>query len=84
MRLHEWPDDESAVVYDTRSGDTHMIGALALEILSVLQGGTLCADEVADAVKPSLADAPPANLAALIAAELERLHTLRLVERSTH
>lgn len=84
MRLHEWPDDESAVLYDTRSGDTHMVSVLALEILSALKAGMLSSDQIADALLPSLADAPPANFAPLIAAELERLHTLRLVERSTH
>lgn len=35
--IRVWEDDETAVVYDARSGDTHLIEPLGLAILSLLR-----------------------------------------------
>ena len=82
VRLHRWPDDDSAVVYEICSGDTHMVSPLGAGILELLDTEALELGQLVDAVKSSLADPSPENVAALVVAELERLHALRLVERS--
>lgn len=35
--IRVWEDDETAVAYDARSGDTHLIEPLGLEVLSLLR-----------------------------------------------
>lgn len=81
VRIHQWPDDDSAVAYDIRSGDTHMIGSLAIGIIGLLGIEAQSVHQLAEAVTQSLAEPSTANITALVEAELERLHTLRLVER---
>jgi PqqD family protein of HPr-rel-A system len=36
LYIRVWEDDETAVVYDARSGDTHLIEPLGIEVLSLL------------------------------------------------
>lgn len=37
LYIRAWEGEDTAVVYDARSGDTHLIEALALEVLHLLK-----------------------------------------------
>jgi PqqD family protein of HPr-rel-A system len=70
----EW--DDEAVVFNSLSGDTHLLGAAALHLLRTLQAGP--ADEAALAA--AFGNEP--DTGAALAAILGQLETLALVERA--
>lgn len=79
-----WRDwDGLGAVYDDGSGDTHLMDALAIELLELLGDRTLSIgqllDLLADAI-PELMDAETA--AALFDRHLQSLAALSLVERA--
>ncbi len=73
--------DEESVVYDTRSGQTHLLNALAVEAMLRLQAGDFSlralAGELATLCETPANDAFRADLVAL----LRQLSDLGLVER---
>lgn len=78
LRHRSW-DGEDFVLYNNLSGDTHMLDAAAIEVLSALQRGAADAASLAAALQ--LDDG--ADSAAMLAELLAELHTLFLVETTT-
>ncbi|MBG6080364.1 HPr-rel-A system PqqD family peptide chaperone [Rubrivivax gelatinosus] len=74
--VRSWDDSESALVFDERSGDTFTLGSLALELMLMLdEVGSQPAEALVAALAAQLDAAAPADLAGLVAVELERLRT---------
>ena len=73
LRHAEW--DDEAVVFNSLSGDTHLLGAAALHILRTLQAGPADAAALAAAFED---DAAGDALAAI----LGQLEALALIERA--
>ncbi|CAN7661248.1 HPr-rel-A system PqqD family peptide chaperone [Pseudoduganella sp. LjRoot289] len=75
LRHRSW-DGEDFVLYNNLSGDTHLLDAAAIEVLSALQRGAAGAASLASTLQ--LEDG--ADSAALLAGMLADLRKLSLVE----
>ncbi|MBZ8138337.1 hypothetical protein CLD22_00280 [Rubrivivax gelatinosus] len=76
-----WDDDASGLAFDERSGDTFVLSALALELLSLLRERGVCAaDVLAGQLAQELGSLAPASLATDVEVELLRLSSRSLVE----
>lgn len=74
------PLDSLTLVYQRRSGITHIVAEPAPEILAAMGAGALTADEVAQRLAAQF-DFDSAQAADIIAARLNELADLGLVER---
>ncbi len=75
------PLDAMTLIYQRRSGITHIVAEPVPEILMVMGGDTLTADAVAQRLASAF-DLDSADAAEIIAARLEELAMLGLVERT--
>ncbi len=77
---HAWADEDERLVYDQRSGHTHMVGPIEAWILDRLTSGPLgvaeLVEEFADGSEPASAD-----VVRQIEAILRRLEDAELAER---
>jgi PqqD family protein of HPr-rel-A system len=81
--LREWPDEDQSVVYDTASGDTHLVEALGVEVLQLLDAAPRTAPEMASALA-GLFDTPnPIAIVEYITATLQQLQDAGLVASTT-
>ncbi|MBK1715704.1 HPr-rel-A system PqqD family peptide chaperone [Rubrivivax gelatinosus] len=78
--LRTWDDDASGIGYDERSGDTFVLGALALELIVMLQErGPLAAAAIVEDLALRLGTVQP-SLAVDVDAELGHLAARGFVE----
>ncbi len=78
FRFRFWDDDLTANVYDLRSGETHMLSTLALELLYLLDTGVTDATAMAASLVEVLNGSDPA--VDLVRDEMRRLQRIGLAE----
>lgn len=78
FRFRFWNDDLTANVYDLRSGETHLLSTLALELLHLLDSGVTEAPEMAASLAEVL-NGPEAAVD-LVRDEMRRLQRIGLAE----
>lgn len=71
--------DDEAVLYNDLSGDTHLLGASAMQLLGELQGGARSADALLDALGAALGCARDAAFDQEAGAVLAQLDALSLI-----
>lgn len=74
------PLDAMTLIYQRRSGITHIVAAPVPEILMVMRGDALTAPQIA-ARLADIFELDSTNAAEIVAARLEELERLGLVER---
>lgn len=79
FRWRHW--DEESVLYDSRSGQTHLLTALAADAILLLEHTAHDAESLAVAVAKRYALDAPADFAREMADLLKQLNDLGLVER---
>ena len=80
--VKSWPEEESQLVYDELSGDTHVLGPLEAWFLGLLTVEPLGVAELSQRLAKGLGQEPDAETLAHVEAVLERLEDQALVERS--
>jgi PqqD family protein of HPr-rel-A system len=82
LRLHAWPDDDSAVVFDRLSGETHALGSVALALVRRLGRAAASTAELCADLPPVTATlaAEPMPAQAQVLAELQALQRIGLIE----
>lgn len=79
FRFKVWPDDHT-VVYDITSGDTHVVDALAMEILHLLQlGSDLSTEALVTDLRDVFEHESDAEIGARVEHGLYRLRRIGLV-----
>jgi PqqD family protein of HPr-rel-A system len=78
LRLQTWPDEATANAYDLRSGETHALSTLALEVLDLLASSAQTTAELAAQLAEVLDDS--ANACTCVHDELSRLRRIGMVE----
>lgn len=74
--------DELAVIYDRRSGLTHIVASPVPQILEIMQGGDWSVSALLVALAEQFDLPPGEDHSAALAARLDELATLGLVEKS--
>lgn len=82
LAMKSWPDEESRLVYDERSGHTHVLGPVEAWLLDLLTAETLGIADLAGRLATGLGRAPDAELVKHVEAIVERLEEQSLVERT--
>lgn len=77
FRFRFWADDLTANVYDQRSGETHCLSPLAVELLQLLDAGPGTTLVLATALSEVLGGDEPAHAA--VSDELRRLQRIGLI-----
>jgi PqqD family protein of HPr-rel-A system len=80
LLVHEW--DGECVVFDLRSGDTHLLDARPAAVFRALQSGLQDADQVARAVVPTSGSATHDECRASVEQALVEFERLGLAERT--
>lgn len=78
LRWRQWRRE--FVVFDPRSGDTHVLNAVAAEALRILESSQASASELAAAVGRQAEDEGGVDREAMMGRLIERLDELGLVE----
>lgn len=79
VRVRQWEDEASALGFDERSGDTFVLGALALELMALLdECGALSEAELLARVSAGV-PADPSVLPPAVTVELQRLRARGLI-----
>lgn len=82
--MESWDDDDTAVVYEPRSGNTHLLDALAFELLHALQRTPRTIEQLTaefiDLIEAGQEQAAPV----LILQCLHRMQDMNLVSVSKH
>jgi PqqD family protein of HPr-rel-A system len=76
----DWGDH--GAVYDAASGDTHLLSALAIELLSLLRAAPRSEAELVSDLAPDMPDAGHDGVQTLIREQLLGLQALGLVQRA--
>ena len=80
LRVRSWDDEAAGLGFDERSGDTFVLGPLAMELLALLdESGPSDAAALLDAIRASLPVEPPPTLAVDVRDELLDLQRRGLV-----
>ena len=79
LRWRSW--DDEFIVYDSGSGQTHLLDPIAAETLKILEGVSASAHELFQLVAESLQIKPNGELTSYLEKLLPKLERLRLVER---
>jgi PqqD family protein of HPr-rel-A system len=79
LHFRSW--DDEVVVYNSLSGDTHLLGSTAAQILLNLQEAPSDAASLAESLAPFFQIAPGADLPLQIGELLADLNALALIER---
>ncbi len=80
LLVHEW--DGECVVFDLRSGDTHLLDARPAAVFRALQSGLQDSDRVARVVVPSYGSATHDECRASVEQALVEFERLGLAERT--
>ena len=80
--MKSWPDEENSLVYDERSGHTHVLGPMEAWFLDQLTAETLGVADLAGRLANGLGREPDAELVQHVEAVMERLEEQSLVERT--
>lgn len=80
LALHDFPDGEESVLYNNLSGDTHLLGASAVDLLLLLQAGPADRAMLGAALGEAAQAASDPGFDAELAALLEQLASLHLIE----
>ena len=79
LHWHVW--DDEFVVYNTGSGDTHLLDPVAAEVLQSLEIESADLPELIDRVAASLRIEPDSKFSAYLEQLLSDLHKLGLIQR---
>lgn len=82
LKLKSW--NEEAVVYNISTGETHLLGALAAELLASLQRAPATTDELIASLTTSFHLDDVEELEAQVADVLEDLRALTLIEAGAY
>ena len=78
FRFRVWDDDLTASVFDVRSGETHGLSTLALELLYLLDRGALTVAAMAGLLDEDLGG--PGQAEQLVRDEVDRLERIGMVK----
>lgn len=81
FRFRVWDDDLTASVFDVRSGETHGLSTLALELLYLLDRGALTVAGMAGLLDEDLGG--PGQAEHLVRDEVDRLERISLIRLAT-
>jgi PqqD family protein of HPr-rel-A system len=79
LRIQAWADDDAAVVYNTLSGETHLIESLGGELLRLIEARPRTSDALATELVALFSDADHAQIVQYIEATLVQLQAIGLV-----
>jgi PqqD family protein of HPr-rel-A system len=79
LHWHSW--DDEFIVYDSGSGQTHLLDPIAAETLKILEAVYASDDELFQLVAESLRIKPNGELASYLEKLLPKLERLGLIER---
>jgi PqqD family protein of HPr-rel-A system len=79
LHFRTWNDE--TVVYNSLSGDTHLIDSATAQVLLLLRAGPADAEALAEALAPHFQDIQNADLPIQIEQLLASLDALALIER---
>jgi len=82
LAMKSWPDEENRLVYDERSGHTHVLGPMEAWFLELLSVEPLGVADLAGRLASGLGRAADAELVGHVEAVVERLEEQSLVERT--
>lgn len=82
--FRSWSDEDLSVVYNTLSGDTHLVESPGLEILQLLTESPHSAESLASALSGLFQDQEPYRLVQYIGATLLRLKEVGLITDTSH
>lgn len=80
--LRCWEDEASAVFYSVRSGDTHLVDSLALEVHDLLMARPMTESELLDALSDVIEPGRDAEAAQELRGYLLRLQEFGLLRES--
>lgn len=80
LQRHEFPDGEESVLYNALSGDTHLLGAAAIELLLCLQCGPADDAMLRDFLAAAMDGERDPDFDAQVAALLDQLSSFYLIE----
>lgn len=84
LSFRSWSDEDLSVVYNTLSGDTHLVESPGLEILQLLTESPRSAESLASALSSLFQDQEPDRLVQYIGATLLRLKEVGLITDTSH
>jgi PqqD family protein of HPr-rel-A system len=79
LRFRSWDEEGLAVVYNTASGDTHLIESPGIEILQLLQASPHTVNGLAHAMQAMQPVSEPCDLAPYVTQTLQQLMAIGLV-----
>lgn len=82
--FRSWRDEELSVVYNTLSGDTHLVESPGIEILQLLTESHHTAASLASALSGIFQDHEETRLVQYIGATLLRLKEVGLITDTSH
>lgn len=82
LRLRQYPDSEEAVLFNVLSGDTHLLGGAALEVLALLEDGPATQSTLYEALAQAADCARSPEFDADAAALLAQLSGYFLIEEA--
>lgn len=71
---HHW--DDEAAVYDTLTGDTHLLEPVAVEVVAMLRQGHHTSSDLANALADRFAISPEDDILAVTESTLKRLEAI--------
>lgn len=77
--FRSWDEEGLAVVYNTASGDTHLIESPGMEILQLLQSSPDCVDGLTHTLQAMLPVGEPCCSAQYVSETLQQLMAIGLV-----
>ena len=77
--FREWPDEDQVIVYDTATGDTHLIEALGMDVLQVLEASPGTTAHLSHALADRFEASDHGAVVEYITATLHRLQDAGLV-----
>lgn len=83
IHSRSWPDDDSAVVYNELTGATHLLDALAFELLRMIVESPRSTIQLRSELTASLAEVTPSAADAAVEAALARLRDNALIASRT-
>lgn len=83
LRIRSWDGEESSVVFDVISGDTHLLDDLSLELVGLIDAQPATTSELAHKVADHFADGYNDEQIEFVQASLLQLQSVGLVARNT-
>ncbi len=82
IRHRAWEGEDEAVVYDVRSGDTHLVAAPGLELLQRLAQSPCTREVLVHELRGLFVDDDPHTVVQCVDATLSRLQAVGLVSEA--